>query len=203
LAGETGDPVLVIHARLGKGLLDAAADRHLEALAEFDAVERALEGLGQVPGDRHGQLVMHRSRALTDVGKGPEAVAYAEAGRARAASRRCRRRRCSSTCARWLRPSPCRDTSNARRLCSKKRLPCKAWTSSRQPNGSRCTPAWRARPSGGGTWKRRWSGRRKHWRWLAGCTFRTIPRAPRCWTWTASSCPTSPGPDRRSGVEGQ
>src|SRR5690606_4787711 len=57
LAGETGDPVLVIHARLGKGLLDAAADRHLEALAEFDAVERALEGLGQVPGDRHGQLV--------------------------------------------------------------------------------------------------------------------------------------------------
>src|SRR5690606_12500180 len=84
LAGETGDPVLVIHARLGKGLLDAAADRHLEALAEFDAVERALEGLGQVPGDRHGQLVMHRSRALTDVGKVPEAVAYAEAALARA-----------------------------------------------------------------------------------------------------------------------
>src|SRR5690606_21092577 len=67
--------------------------------------------------------------------------------RARATSRRCRRRRCSSTCARWLRPSPCRDTSNARRLCSKKRLPCKAWTSSRQPSGSRCTPAWRERPS--------------------------------------------------------
>src|SRR5690606_38387555 len=86
LAGETGDPVLVIHARLGKGLLDAAADRHLEALAEFDAVERALEGLGQVPGDRHGQLVMHRSRALTDVGKVPEAVAYAEAALARARS---------------------------------------------------------------------------------------------------------------------
>ena len=84
LAGETGDPVLVIHARLGKGLLDAAADRHLEALAEFDAVERALEGLGQVPGDRHSQLVMHRSRALTDVGKVPEAVAYAEAALARA-----------------------------------------------------------------------------------------------------------------------
>ncbi|TLX23004.1 protein kinase domain-containing protein [Thermomonas fusca] len=84
LAERTGDAGLILEARLAKGLLDASAQREAQALAEFDAVERLLESSGRIPGQLHGQLVMHRSQALARIGKVAEAVERAETALARA-----------------------------------------------------------------------------------------------------------------------
>lgn len=84
LAERSGDPALILEARLAKGLLDASAEQDADALVEFDAVERLLASGGRIPGPLHGQLVMHRSEALARIGKVTEAVEYAETALARA-----------------------------------------------------------------------------------------------------------------------
>ncbi|TWI06101.1 serine/threonine-protein kinase [Luteimonas cucumeris] len=78
LAGTTGDPNLTLEARFAKGLLDAAASRPTDALEQFAVVERMLESAGRVPGELHGQLVMHQADALSATGQVPAAVAHAE-----------------------------------------------------------------------------------------------------------------------------
>ena len=87
LAERAGDSTTLTEAMLGQGLLDAAANRHEAALTQFDSVARRLAADGRVPGEKHGQLIMHRTDSLLALGRVPMAVADAEAALSRARNR--------------------------------------------------------------------------------------------------------------------